>query len=207
MARKISIDNQNMSLYFTEYLNAGKLVCFKSDTVYAISCDATNDDAIKKIYQAKKRSYSKPIAIYVKDLDVAKEIFEFDSKLESFCLENFPGYLTVVAKKLANPKIIISKKLNLESNRIGFRIIDNEIVSSLFSSFNRPLAVTSANISGEQNIVSFSQIEQQFQGQDILLIDSGDLTNDITSTVVDYHDGRFKLLRKGKKVLASEIFN
>lgn len=207
MARKISVNDQDILRYFTEYLNAGKLICFKSDTVYAISCDATNDNAIEKIYQVKKRRHSKPIAIYVRDLDVAKEIFEFDSKLESFCLKNFPGYVTVIAKKLVNPKIKISEKLNLESNKIGFRIVDNEIVSALLKNFDSPLAVTSANISGEKNIVKFSQIEQQFQDQDVLLIDSGDLIDDIASTVVDYRDGRFKLLRKGKKVLESEIFD
>ena len=74
-----------------EIINAfsqGKVVCIPTDTVYAISCDATNIDAIKKIYQIKERALNKTLPIFVADVEMAKAYVKFFSK-ELRLIENF----------------------------------------------------------------------------------------------------------------------
>jgi L-threonylcarbamoyladenylate synthase len=183
--------------FAVDKIKSGGVLCFKSDTVYALACDARNTAAVEKIYQLKNRDYSKPIAIYVKDLQMAKKIFVFDDILEGFCKKYFPGYLTVVTEKLENDIFDISSNLNLESNFIGFRIIESYFINEVICEVGAPLAVTSTNISGSKNLINCDEIVTEFVDSDILVIDSGPISSSQVSTVVKYESGEFKVLRQG----------
>lgn len=206
MVERICEDNDSAD-NFVRKIAQGGVVCFKSDTVYALACDASNDDAVKSLYKIKSRDYSKPIAIYVKDIVMAELIFDFDETLKTFCQNYLPGFVTIVAKKRSDEKFLISKELNLESNHIGFRIINSDLVSDVMDRFNGPIAVTSANLSGYENVTNPDEIEKQFNDIDLLLIDSGLTESDMASTVVHYENKNFKILRQGKLYFNDELFN
>lgn len=198
MIKKINTSDKGVVKKFVEEIAAGGVVCFKSDTVYALACDATNGRAIESIYKIKNRDTHKPIAIYVNNLAMAERVFEFDELLREFCGNNLPGFLTIITNKLENGDIKISEKLNVESNRIGFRIIENSIVNDVIKIIDRPLAVTSANPSGFSNILEVNDVMKSFSSSEILFLDSGNVELDTVSTVVDYQSGFFRVLRQGK---------
>jgi L-threonylcarbamoyladenylate synthase len=197
MVRIISQSDDGIFNVALDEILRGNVICFRSDTVYAFACDARNEKAIQRIYYLKNRDFSKPIAIYVKDLEMAKKIFDFDETLEGFCKKYFPGYLTIVAKKSDEGSCIISDNLSLESNLIGFRIVESEFVNSIMSALDSPLAVTSANISGSRNLISSKEVGDSFSNEDFLVVDSGEVSSHQVSTVVEYDKGEFKILRQG----------
>ena len=198
MIKVIKESDNNLIDIVSERIESDGIVCFKSDTVYAFACDARSDVAIRKIYDLKGRELNKPLAVYVKDITMAKEIFAFDRVLEDFCEENLPGFLTIVVEKINSEPYCISKNLNVESNRIGFRIINDNFINQVIGKCKFPLAVTSANFAGEDNIENFDEILEEFSGFDILAVDSGFIESNIASTVLDYESGFFKVIRKGK---------
>ena len=178
----------------------GGVICFKSDTVYGFACDARNDGAVAKIYKLKNRSVKKPIAIFVNDMLMAKKIFAFNKDSSDFCSNYMPGAVTLVAKIKENSDITLAKNLNLESNFIGFRIIEGKFVNDLISSLDFPLAVTSANISDSKELLSKDEVVNAFtkvKYNNFLLIDGGKSSPIGVSTVVKIDDEGVKILRQG----------
>ncbi len=203
----IAVNDDNAVKAAVAALESGRVICFKSDTVYALACDAADDLAIERIYEMKSRNQEKPIAIYVKDMQMARMIFDFDEKLLKLCENYLPGYLTVITKKSDQSQIKISRKLNVESKQIGFRIVADGFVNKIMSIYGAPLAVTSANLSGSDNVKNVGQIKECFADHDLLVIDSGDVEDATASTVISYKDGKFYKVRLGKLILPNEIFN
>ncbi len=177
----------------------GEVVCFKSDTVYAFCCAANDDAAVSKIYKLKNRDINKPISIFVKDKDMARDIFVFDEGVANLCDKYMPGFITLIAKLKKNSKFQLSKKLNLESDNIGFRIVEGEFVNSLLQELQFPIAVTSANISSSKELLCASDVVKGFLQKlsDFLLIDGGDCDSSNVSTVVKVDGGDVNIVRQG----------
>ena len=117
---------------------------YPTDTVWGLGCDATNEEAVKKIYDIKKRTDHKSMLVLLEDAgkiasyadvpDIALELIEVTDKPTTIIYPN--------AKRLAS-------NLIAEDGTIGIRITQEEFTRSLLSRFNRPVVSTSANISGE----------------------------------------------------------
>ncbi len=182
-----------------EVVLGGGVICFKSDTVYGFACDAGSDVAVEKLYSIKGRSSKKPIAMFVRDVAMAKQIFEFDDFLQDFCEKYLPGRVTVVAKVKDKTEIETSQKLSLESNFLGFRIVDGEFINELISRLNLPLAVTSANISDSKELLSDFDVYETFKNRnvDFLLVEGGLCESGEVSTVVKIDGAAFEVLRQG----------
>jgi len=189
---KISTKNLNEAV---KVIKKGGVVIFPTDTVYGLIADAKNKTAIKKIFKIKKRSLKKPLPIFVKDLKTAKHLADINKKQEKIIKKYWPGKVTVILKaKLTKfPKGIISK-----DKKIGLRIPDYRFLSILLKKLNRPLAETSANISGKKASTKIKEVLKQFEKQRCqpnLVLDAGNLRTSLSSTVVDLID--FKILREG----------
>jgi L-threonylcarbamoyladenylate synthase len=178
----------------------GKIVCIPTDTVYAISCDATNIDAIKKIYQIKKRVLNKTLPIFVADVEMAKAYVKFSSK-ELRLIENFwPGALTLVSKVLDNnqkiPNILINK------DKIAVRTPDHKLIRSICKRIDKPIIATSANISSQSSINSTEDVIKIFLNKvDYIVKDSASCkSNDLTpSTIIEFiKEDKLRLIREGK---------
>jgi L-threonylcarbamoyladenylate synthase len=186
-----NIESIKEAIFYLE--NAG-IIAFATDTIYGVACDAYNDKAVKKIYNIKNRDKSKSIAIFVKDLSSAKKIVQFQQQSESIFTNLTPGPLTLVLEKKENTKI---SNFLTNNQYIGIRIPNHNFILKLLHKFNRPLAVTSANISGKKSATNIDEIKNYFQDKLDLIIDGGNCTN-VASTVVKIsNDNKISILRQG----------
>lgn len=176
----------------------GKIVCIPTDTIYAISCDATNIEAIKKIYQIKKRPLDKTLPIFVADIEMAKEYVEFFSKELELAKILWPGALTLVSKinnqKL--PKILISK------NKIAVRMPKYRLIQNICKVISKPIIATSANLSSHAAIDNVEEIMKIFHSKIDYIVEDFCMNkkNDLTpSTIIEFtNKDQFKIIRAGK---------
>jgi L-threonylcarbamoyladenylate synthase len=179
-----------------EFLRNGKVISFATDTIYGIAVDASNDRAVERLYQIKKRDEKKPIAIFVPNIETAEKIFIFDELAKEIAKEFLPGALTLVLETREEAEKILSKKLNSNGDKfIGFRIVDRIFIKNLFEKFDGILAVSSANISGSTPAKNADEIEKFLPEIDLLIV--GEVSGKIASTVAKIIDGKINIIRQG----------
>jgi len=167
-----------------EFLNNGGVVIFPTDTVYGFLADASNKKAVNKIYKIKKRLKSKPLPVFVKDIKMAKELAEVDKQQEQKLKKYWPGKYTFVLKEKNSNKTI------------ALRIPKYKPLNNLLKKINKPLTQTSVNISGQTSLTKISDIIDQFNKKDILLVDGGNLKKSKPSKIIDLTNNKIKILRK-----------
>lgn len=175
-------------------IKEGGVVVFPTETVYGIGVNAFDENAIKKIYDIKKRNYNKPISLLVSNIDMINEVAKDVTKLEYALINNFfPGPLTVILnKKGAIPDIVTSGK-----DTVGVRMPTNEIALKLIEYAGVPIAATSCNISGKESKVEVIDIIEEFGNQVDYYIDGGKSEIGIGSTIVQITDNKLDILREG----------
>lgn len=183
-----------------KFLNQGKTISFATDTVYGVAVDATNVKAVNKLYALKNRPESKPVAIFVKDIFMAKKLFQFSAVADDIAHKYMPGEITMILKTSNYAKNILAKNLNNNDNEfIGFRIIDSFFVRELFKKYNGILAVSSANKSSEEACFSAHLVRKKLTNLDLLI--AGKKTSKIASTIVKIVDEKIEILRHGKLII------
>jgi len=190
----INQKDPNSILQAVKILNSGGVIAFATDTIYGIACDANNEKAVKKLYKLKKRDEEKAIAVFVKDLDMAKKIAIFDDLSLKIANKFLPGALTLILPKKDNNKI--SNLVNKNNQYIGIRIPNHEFSLKLLEKFSGILAVTSANIADQKPAENILQIQQYFLDDIDLIIDAGVLENK-SSTIVKVNNDKIQILREG----------
>ena len=183
----------------SEFISRGQIIVCPTDTVYGILGDATKEEVVKKVFKVKNRDLKKPFPIFVKDINMAKELALIDKNMEAFLEEIWPGKLTIVLKRKKRcglPKILFGRKTT-----IALRIPDYKLVGEILKKVRKPLIGTSANISGKPSSTKFKEVVEQFQTQEIkpdLFIDAGNLPNSRPSTIVDFTKGIPKVIKREK---------
>lgn len=180
-------------------LEDGGLVISPTDTVYGIMGDAMNDDVIKRVYEVKKRPYSKPLLLLMYSYEMIKD-YTFDiSELEDKLISKFsPGLMTIILKK--NDKV--SNLITNNSDYVGIRIPDNKELLSIIKKLGRPVISTSANITGTEVITSTKLLEKDLTLNIDYIEDGGDIRSE-SSTIIKVENNELKVLREGK--LSNEI--
>lgn len=192
---KINSDNQEKVIKTAlNVLKNGGTVIYPTDTIYGLGANALNHDAVKKVYEIKRRPYNKPISVCVSDVEDIKKIAHINESIEKKIKQLFPGPFTVILKKKGNiPPILTSGGEN-----IGIRIPDNEICRKISMDF--PITTTSANISGRKIPGSVEEIIRQLDNKVDLIIDAGVYKKGIHSTVIDMTVFPPKILRSGEVI-------
>ena len=135
-------------------LSSGGLILYPTDTIWGIGCDATNDNAVRKIYQLKKREEKKSMIILVAD---EKEIFNHvegpDKKLFNY-LSSAKKPTSVIYEHAKN----VATNLISDDGTIAIRIVNDDFCKVLITQFKKPIVSTSANISGQASPKNFSEI-------------------------------------------------
>jgi len=199
---------ENAAEIAAQALKNNQIICFATETVYAIACDASNDIAVEKLYEIKKRDIKKPIAVFVKDLAMAKEFLDFNS-IENKIAQNFmPGMITLVLNKKTNleQKIPVSQLLNNNENTLGLRIPNHQFCLKLLRNFGGVIAATSANISSQKAASSFVQVKKYFDNKVDLIIDGGICQHKMSSTVLRINGDQINVLREGL-ITKNQIIN
>jgi L-threonylcarbamoyladenylate synthase len=188
----LSASSPNTILSALEILLSGGLVAFPTDTVYGVGCLAFHQKAIESIYVVKDRAIEKAIPVLIGDNDdlikVAEEVPYFAMRLIN---RYWPGPLTVlVPKKPTLPEAISA------TSTVGVRVPDHEIARALLR-LAGPMAVTSANISGQPSPTTAEQVFAQLQGRIPMIIDGGETPGGVPSTLVDCTGEQIQILREG----------
>ena len=168
---------------------SGGIAVFPTDTVYGIGCDATNADAVDKIYKIKNRPGNKPLQIIVSDIEMLLRYAELTEEQEIFLKKYIPGPFTFVLKQKAY--LPASPTLG----KIAVRLPELPFVRMIAEYLGNPIAATSANISGYPAPYSFSDITDRIRGSSDVCVDGGKTRYKEASTVVDLVSK--KILRKG----------
>ena len=204
--RKISvIDNLEESV---KVIEENGVIVFPTDTVYGLVCDATNQEAVQKLFRVKKRDLEKPIPVFVKNIEMAKQIAIINEKQESFLKKVWPGKVTVILRA----KIDFSQGVLGKDKTIGLRIPNYAPLNALLNKINKPLSGTSANLAGEHSCLDINNLVAQFANEKLqpdLIVDAGRLEVSKPSTIVGLINNKLKILRQGEisKEYLENIFN
>jgi len=175
-------------------LKNGAVLVAPTDTVYGLVCDATNKNAVDKIFKIKKRDKSKPLPVFVADIKMAKKYAVIKERQEKFLNENWPGAVTVVFKSKKGLSPLVYK-----DNTIALRQPNYDLIAEIFKTFKRPLAQTSVNISDQPPLVNVEEIEKVLgceKYQPDLAVDIGNLPKNKPSVIIDLTEDKIKILRK-----------
>lgn len=197
---KLNLSDKNqiekISKTATEILKNGGVVIYPTDTLYGLGANALDENAVLKIYKIKKRERNKPLPIIAKNLKMIKRIACVDSRVEKILNKIWPGPITVVLRK----KDVLSYALTGNEETVAIRIPDNEFISALMNKIDFPIIATSANISGEKNLLDSDEIISKFKSGKLepdLFINAGKVENPKPSTIIDLTTGIPKILRVG----------
>jgi L-threonylcarbamoyladenylate synthase len=179
-----------------DVLKNGGVLAFPTDTVYGLAAFPFEETMVERLYVVKGRNSTKAIAILIGNLVDLKQIVR-DMPPLALCLARhfWPGPLTLVLPSLDSlPK-------NLSSNTtIGVRMPDHPVALTLLKQAG-PLAVTSANMSGQGNTKTAQEVLEQLGGRIHLILDGGTTPGGVPSTVVDCTDNELVILREGPLTL------
>jgi L-threonylcarbamoyladenylate synthase len=174
---------------------AGEPVAVPTETVYGLAADATNAEAVARIYGAKGRPSFNPLIVHVPDLETARRIGEFSEDALAFAREHWPGPLTLVVPLRAGAGIASLVTAGLPS--AGLRVPDHPAMQALLRATGRPLAAPSANASGSISPTRAEHVRRSLDGRIPLIIDGGATQRGIESTIVAATGGPLRLLRPG----------
>ena len=141
------------------YLKEGGLILYPTDTVWGIGCDATNEEAVKKIYELKKREDSKSMLVLAGSKDVIENIVGAIPPQALTLMDSAESPLTIIYQNAKN----VAPNLRAEDGSLGIRLTKESFSSQLCRRFGKPVVSTSANISGQKTPTLFSEISDQIK--------------------------------------------
>lgn len=172
----------------------GGLVLFPTETVYGIGTNGLDADAVNRLFHVKKRNKKNPINLLVSSMSMIEEITQDISPLEYKLMEAFfPGPFTIILKR----KKMIPDIVTANSNFVGIRMPDCNIVKELVESANVPIAAPSANISGKLSGTKLTDVISEFSNTLDFVIDGGESKIGMESTIVKIIDDIPHILRPG----------
>lgn len=174
---------------------AGEPVAVATETVYGLAADATNPNAVARIYEAKGRPRFNPLIVHVSELAAAERIGAFDDVSRALSKEHWPGPLTVVVPLRADAGIASIVSAGLAT--IGLRVPSHPAMQALLQAAERPLAAPSANASGSISPTRAEHVLKSLSGRIPLIVDSGPAERGIESTIIASTGGPLRLLRRG----------
>ncbi len=179
-------ENDNFYNQITTALSRGAIVALPTDTVYGIAVDGTQIDAVEKLIELKGRR-DKPITFFIAKGTIGEYAIISKRKIIDYFM---PGPVTIILKKKKGVD------LPLIEDKIGIRIPQTDFIIKLLRIYRQPLAVTSANLSGEEELTSASAIAEKFT--EIGLVINGGIIESKPSTVLDLTTTPLTITRKGK---------
>jgi L-threonylcarbamoyladenylate synthase len=175
-----------------DVLNKGGLVAFPTDTVYGLGALALDGSAVESIYVAKDRPIEKAIPVLLEDAQDLEKVGRDVPDVAYRLADRFwPGPLTIVIPKAPTLPESVSA-----TSTVGVRVPDHGVARALLRAAG-PLAVTSANISGQPSPSTAEEVFAQLGGRIDLIIDGGSTPGGVPSTVIDCTGNDLKLLREG----------
>lgn len=177
-----------------EVLRKGGIIVYPTDTIWGIGCDATNEKAVKKIYDLKKRLEKKTMIVLICKSESLKKYIDKLPNIAFDLIESWDKPLTIVYDGAMN----IAKNLISDDNSVAIRVSKDEFSQKVIDRLGKPLVSTSANKSGEKPPIFFKNIDNEIlEGVDHVVNLFHDSLNEVKpSTIIRLHqDGNFEVLR------------
>jgi L-threonylcarbamoyladenylate synthase len=174
-------------------LRNGGLILYPTDTIWGIGCDATNAEAVRKIYALKKRSETKSmIVLLATERDLLRYVAQPDLQVFDY-LKTVQKPTTVIYKD----PVGLAENLVSADGTIGIRIVRDDFCRHLIKRFRRPIVSTSANFSGQPPPASFDDIDEGIKaGVDYIVgYRQDDKTPQNPSSVIKWDNGNITILR------------
>ena len=173
----------------------GQPVAVPTETVYGLAADATNAEAVARIYAAKGRPSFNPLIVHVPSLAAAERIGEFNDAAHALAEAHWLGPLTLVVPLREGAGIASIVTAGLPT--IALRVPAHPAMQALLRETGRPLAAPSANASGRISPTRASHVLESLDGRIPLIIDGGPTERGIESTIVAATGSPLRLLRRG----------
>ena len=173
----------------------GMPVAVATETVYGLAADATNAEAVARIYEAKRRPSFNPLIVHVPDLAAAKRVGEFSSAARKLAQQYWPGPLTLVVPLREDASV--AALVTAELSTIAIRVPAHPAMQALLRATGRPLAAPSANASGSISPTRAEHVQKSLGGRIPLIVDAGPTERGLESTIVAATGGELRLLRRG----------
>ena len=181
-------------------IREGKIVAFPTETVYGLGADALNEEAVKKIFLAKDRPLYDPLIVHITCLEDAIDLVEELPPIVRTLGQTFwPGPLTMVMKKSKNISDIVTSGLDT----VAIRIPGHPVAQALIREAKKPIVAPSANLFTHVSPTNAQHVIDDLKGKVDIIIDSGETTVGVESTVVDITELPLKILRLGGTTLES----
>jgi L-threonylcarbamoyladenylate synthase len=166
-----------------------------TETVYGLAADATNGEAVARIFEAKGRPLFNPLIAHVGSLDMASREGRLDSAALKLAERFWPGSLTLVVP--AKPTGSVSDLARAGLPTLALRWPAHPVAESLIRAFGKPIAAPSANRSGRISTTDAASVAEELGDSIDLILDGGDCPVGVESTIIGWHEGRMTLLRPG----------
>jgi len=184
---------------------AGEPVAVPTETVYGLAADATNGEAVARIYEAKGRPNFNPLIVHVRDASQAAEIALFEQQARELAERHWPGPLTLVLPLREGAPIASLVTAGLPT--IAIRAPAHPAMQALLDAVGRPLAAPSANASGRISPTRARHVLASLGGRIPLIVDGGPTALGLESTIVALTGGPPRLLRPGPVDLGLALAN
>lgn len=196
---------------FINNINKGKVVCFKTDTIWGFSALANNLKAVEQLHNIKNKNYENPFIYIIKQNQDLNELVKTITPNAQKLINSFwAGPLTIIFEAKENLPFLKPYKNN---TTIAIRMPDDSLCQTILSKLNAPLVSTSVNINGEEFINNFNDICEYFKNEDVCILSltentlsgfnkeidatKNNQTKNIYSTMVCCKDDEVKILREG----------
>jgi L-threonylcarbamoyladenylate synthase len=178
-----------------DLLRGGNVVAFPTETVYGLGADATQDNAVAKIFTIKGRPAFNPLIVHVARPDWVAGLAMPDGRVDILTRAFWPGPLTLVLRRRPDSPVALSVSPGLDT--IAVRQPDHPVAAQLLSLVKRPLAAPSANPSGQVSPTTAAHVNADLGDRLDLILDGGACSTGIESTVLDLTGDTARILRPG----------
>lgn len=174
---------------------AGEPVAVPTETVYGLAADATDAEAVARIYAAKGRPSFNPLIVHVPDLAAAHELATFSAAAHALTERHWPGPLTLVLPKREGAPLPSLVTAGMAT--VALRVPRHPAMQALLRASGRPLAAPSANASGTISPTRAEHVLKSLNGRIPLILDAGATPLGLESTIVAFDRDAPRLLRPG----------
>ena len=193
---KIDINNidKNEIKKQSKLLSEGKTVIFPTETVYGLGANALDEDAVKKIYEAKGRPSDNPLIVHIYDKEEVYNLAEnINEKAKTIMDKFWPGPITIILNK----KDIVPYRTSGGLETVAIRMPSHLIAREIIKEAGVPIAAPSANISGRPSPTKADHVYEEMNGRVSGIVLGGDCNFGLESTVLDVTTENPMILRPG----------
>ena len=185
-------------------LRDGGVIAMPTDTLYALTASASDEQAVGRVYEVKVREQGKPLPLFVAGLPMAESIAVIGEGARRLAERFWPGQLTIVVARREDYQSLALAG----SGTVALRQPDNGTAQAIVEALGSPVTGTSANLSGGPDPVTAEDVRAQIGDRVDLILDAGACPVGVSSTIVDCTAEEVRILREGaitKEAIADAI--